>query len=49
MKEIQILIDYHREQAEEASASNEYEQARLHYYLESLARQVKAQFEEVSA
>lgn len=44
--DLQILIDYHKEQAEEAVASNEYDQARLHFYLESIARQAKAQTQE---
>ena len=42
MSEIQILIDYHREQVEEALASNEPEQVRLHDYLLGIARRAEA-------
>ena len=46
MKEIQILIDYHKEQVEEAIASNEPDAIRLHDYLLGAARKIQAQFEE---
>jgi hypothetical protein len=42
MKEIQILIDYHKEQLEEAVASNEFDQVKLHDYLLGLCRIVEA-------
>lgn len=40
MSEIQILIDYHKEQVAEAIASNEFEAVRLHDYLLGIAREV---------
>ena len=49
MSEIQILIDYHREQVEEAIACREYDAVRLHDYLLGIARRVKAELEEISA
>jgi len=48
MKEIQILIDYHNEQVEEAIASNEPEAIRLHAYLLGVARQVANELEKTS-
>lgn len=47
MSEIQILIDYHKEQVEEAIASNEPEAVRLHDYLLGIAQRVKAQAQEI--
>lgn len=43
MSEIQILIDYHKEQVEEAIASREYDAVKLHDYLLSIARRVEAE------
>jgi len=45
MKEIQILIDYHKEQVEEAIASNEPDAIRLHDYLLGAARKVANELE----
>ena len=45
MSEIQTLIDYHREQVEEAIASREYDAVKLHNYLLGLAEKVKAELE----
>jgi len=45
MSEIQILVDYFREQVEEASASREYDQIKLYDYLLGIAQKVKAQEE----
>ena len=46
MSEIQILIDYHKEQVEEAIASNEYDAVTLHNYLLGIAQQAQAQIQE---
>ena len=46
MNEIQVLIDYHKEQVEEAIASNEYDAVALHNYLLGVARQAQAQIQE---
>jgi hypothetical protein len=46
MSEIQILVDYFREQVEEASASREYDQIKLYDYLLGIAQRIKAQEEE---
>ena len=43
MSEIQILIDYHREQVEEAIASREYDAVKRHDYLVGIARRVEAE------
>jgi uncharacterized protein YjbJ (UPF0337 family) len=42
MSELQELINYHKEQVEEAIASNEPEQVRLHDYLLGIARRAEA-------
>jgi hypothetical protein len=42
MGELQELINYHKEQIEEAIASNEPEQVRLHDYLLGIARRAEA-------
>lgn len=47
MSEIQILIDYHREQVEEAIASREYDAVKLHDYLLGIAQKIQAQDLEV--
>jgi len=49
MSDIQVLIDYHKEQVEEAIACREYDAVRLHDYLLGIARRVKAELETVSA
>lgn len=41
-KEMEILIQYHREQVDEAIASNEFDQARLHDYLLGIAQRALA-------
>ena len=43
MSEIQILIDYHKEQVEEAIACREYDAVKLHNYLLGIARRVEAE------
>lgn len=43
MSEIQILIDYHKEQVEEAIASREYDAVKLHDYLLGIAQKIQAQ------
>jgi len=45
MSEIQILIDYHKEQVEEAIASDEYDAVKLHDYLLGIARRVEAELQ----
>ena len=45
MSEIQTLIDYHREQVEEAIACREYDAVKLHNYLLDLAEKVKNELE----
>lgn len=47
MSEIQILIDYHKEQVEEAIASREYDAVKLHDYLLGIAQKIQAQDLEV--
>jgi len=47
MNEIQILIDYHKEQVEEAIASNEYDAVALHNYLLGIAQRAQAQIQEI--
>jgi hypothetical protein len=47
VSEIQILIDYHKEQVEEAIASREYDAVKLHDYLLGIARRIQAQDLEV--
>ncbi len=42
MTDIQILIDYHKEQLEEAIACNEFEQVKLHDYLLSVCRTIQS-------
>lgn len=43
MSEIKILIDYHKEQVEEAIASREYDAVKLHNYLLGIAQKIQAQ------
>ena len=45
MSEIQILIDYHKEQVEEAIASREYDAVKLHDYLLGIAQSVKTELQ----
>jgi uncharacterized protein YjbJ (UPF0337 family) len=47
VSEIQILIDYHKEQVEEAIASNEYDAVALHNYLLGIAQRAQAQIQEI--
>jgi hypothetical protein len=43
VSEIQILIDYHKEQVEEAIACREYDAVKLHNYLLGVAQKIQAQ------